>query len=85
MQELSKDVSENRESEEELIVREKTCDYEGIFKLARKLNTPKAFDMHDEIMKVLKKERLTYREAYAALELLYLTLKHESEFANLHQ
>ncbi|MFP4878655.1 hypothetical protein ACLFLH_06845 [Mammaliicoccus sciuri] len=60
-------------------------DYEKAFTVAREVNTSRTLDMHDKILKELKKEELTYREAYAVLQLVHLTLKHESEFVNLHQ
>lgn len=60
-------------------------DYEKAIKAARKENTQITFEMHDKILKEMKKEELTYREAYAVLQLVHLTLKHESEFVNLHQ
>ncbi|UXR83188.1 hypothetical protein [Staphylococcus sp. IVB6214] len=60
-------------------------DYEKAIKAARKENTPRTFEIHDKILNELKKEELTYREAYAALQLVHITLKHESEFVNLHQ
>ncbi|QIN26355.1 hypothetical protein GJU84_04665 [Staphylococcus chromogenes] len=59
--------------------------YEKAMKAAKEENTQRTFEMHDKILKELKKEALTYREAYAVLQLVHLTLKHESEFVNLHQ
>lgn len=60
-------------------------EYKKRFELAREENTQRTFEMHDKILEELKKEELTYREAYAVLQLVHLTLKHESEFVNLHQ
>ena len=60
-------------------------DYEKTMKAARKENTHRTFEIHDKILKEMKKEELTYREAYAVLQLVHLTLKYESEFVNLHQ
>lgn len=37
----------------------------------------------DELMKILKEKELTYEEAYAALQLTYETLKHESNFIKI--
>ena len=55
-------------------------DYEKTMKAAREENTHRTFEIQE-----MKKEELTYREAYAVLQLVHLTLKHESEFVNLHQ
>ncbi|KPG91024.1 hypothetical protein QP635_05520 [Staphylococcus hominis] len=60
-------------------------DYEKKIKAARGENTQRTFELHDKILNEFKKEELTYREAYAVLQLVHLTLKHESEFVNLHQ
>ncbi|HDZ8697981.1 hypothetical protein DWQ98_09645 [Staphylococcus aureus] len=60
-------------------------EYERVFETARENYTQKTLDIHDKLLEELKKEELTYREAYAVLQLVYLTLKHESEFVNLHQ
>lgn len=60
-------------------------EYEKRFKAASEENTHRTFEMHDKILKEMKKEELTYREAYAVLQLVHLTLKYESEFVNLHQ
>ncbi|MEB7433304.1 hypothetical protein BUZ62_00815 [Staphylococcus pasteuri] len=60
-------------------------DYEKSMKAAGEENTHRTFEMHEKILKEMKKEELTYREAYAVLQLVHLTLKHESEFVNLYQ
>ncbi|MBY6734162.1 hypothetical protein HU768_03900 [Staphylococcus aureus] len=60
-------------------------EYERIFEAARENYTQKTLDIHDKLLEELKKEELTYREAYAVPQLVHLTLKHESEFVNLHR
>ena len=82
-----KDMSENADymNDAEWRVYGLKSYYEKAFKAAREVNTPRTLEMHDKILKELKKEELTYREAYAVLQLVHLTLKHESEFVNLHQ
>lgn len=60
-------------------------EYERVFKTARENYTQKTLDIHDKVLQEMKKEELTYREAYAVLQMIHLTLKHESEFVNLHQ
>ncbi|GGG87949.1 hypothetical protein E2558_01830 [Staphylococcus pragensis] len=60
-------------------------DYEKAMRAAGEENTHRTFEVHDKVLKEMKKEELTYREAYAVLQLVHLTLKHESEFVNLYQ
>lgn len=60
-------------------------EYERAMKNAEENCTERTINIHSKLIKLLKSEELTYEEAYAALQLVHITLKHESEFVNLHQ